>query len=121
MVKLVEEALAKQGIEEEVIAAGEFYPRGHTGGMFVGGLAGGDAGGGLGGVAEGVGLAVGSIAGSRGADALSGLPREMLVGVTASHVYGLAARGRRKEPTALAFQVARAGLTAKVHQRVNVR
>jgi hypothetical protein len=45
----------------------------------------------------------------------------MLVGVSATMVYGLAAPTRRREPTALVFQVPRAGLTAKVHQRVKVR
>jgi hypothetical protein len=45
----------------------------------------------------------------------------MLIGVTATTVYGFAGRSRRKEPTDLVFQVPRSGLTAKVHQRVNVR
>jgi hypothetical protein len=45
----------------------------------------------------------------------------MLVGVTPTMVYGFAARSRRSEPTALVFQAPRAGLSVKVHQRVNVR
>jgi hypothetical protein len=45
----------------------------------------------------------------------------MLVGVSATTVYGFAAPTRHDEPTALAFQVPRDGLTAKVHQGVNVR
>jgi hypothetical protein len=45
----------------------------------------------------------------------------MLVGVSDSTVYGFAGRSRRKEPTELVFKLPRAGLTAKVHQRVNVR
>ncbi len=120
MVELVHAALSKRGVEEEVLAVGEFNPRGHTGGLFVGGLAGDTAAGGLGGAAEGVGMAAGSLAGMRAADAASGLPATMLVGVTASTVYGFAGR-RNAEPTQLAFEVAREGLTAKVHQRVNVR
>ena len=36
-------------------------------------------------------------------------------------VYGFAARTRHDEPTDLAFQVPRSRVTAKVHQRVNVR
>jgi hypothetical protein len=36
-------------------------------------------------------------------------------------VYGFAGRSRSKEPTDLVFKLPRAGLTAKVHQRVNVR
>jgi hypothetical protein len=45
----------------------------------------------------------------------------MLVGVSASSVYGFAAPTRHDEPTALAFQAARSGITAKVHPGVNVR
>jgi len=120
MVELVHAALVKRGVDEEVLAVGEFNPRGHTGGLFVGGFAGDTAAGGLGGAAEGVGVAAGSLAGMRAADAASGLPATMLVGVTASTVYGFAGR-RNAEPTQLAFEVPREGLTAKVHQRVNVR
>jgi hypothetical protein len=64
---------------------------------------------------------VGSLAGMHSADARFGLPETMLVGVSATTVYGFAAATRRSEPTALVFQVPRAGLTTKVHQRVNVR
>jgi hypothetical protein len=45
----------------------------------------------------------------------------MLVGVSATMVYGFAAATRHSEPRALVFQIPRAGLTVKVHQRVNVR
>jgi len=121
MVALVQGALGARGIEDEVVAAGQFNPRGHSGGLFVGGLVGGDAGSLLGGVADAVGTAAGSLAGMHAADAVSGLPDKMLVGVSATTVYGFAAPTRRSEPTALAFQVPRADLTAKVHQRVNVR
>ena len=121
MVELVQGALGARGIEDEVVAAGQFNPRGQSGGMFVGGLAGGDAGSLLGGVGEAAGLAMGSLAGMRAADAASGLPAEMLIGVSATTVYGFAAPTRHDEPTALAFRLPRAGLTAKVHQRVNVR
>lgn len=121
MVELVQAALAERGIEEEVIAAGQFNPRGRTGGLFVGGLVGDTAGSALGDLAGGVGMAAGSLAGMHAVDAASGLPARMLVGVTAETVYGFAAPTRHDEPTALAFQVPRAGLTAKVHRRVNVR
>jgi hypothetical protein len=120
MVGLVQQALAKRGVEDEVLAVGEFNPRGHTGGLFVGGLAGSEAGGALGRVGEDIGLAAGSIGGMRAADAASGLPSYMLVAVTGSTVYGFAGR-RNAEPTELAFAVPRAGLQTKVHQRVNVR
>lgn len=89
MTELVQGALAARGIEDEVLAVGQFNPRGHSGGMFTGGLVGGTAGDLLGGVGEMAGVGVGSLAGS--------------------------------EPSDLVFQVPRAGLTAKVHQRVNVR
>ena len=121
MVDAVQRALADRGIEDEVIAAGQFNPRGHTGGLFVGGLAGDEAGSALGGVADAVGTAAGSLAGMRTADAASGMPPYMLVGVTAATVYGFAGRSRSKEPTDLVFQVERSGLTTKVHERVNVR
>ncbi len=121
MVDAIQQALADRGIEDEVVAAGQFNPRGHTGGLFVGGLGGSEAGGALGRVGEDVGMAAGSIAGMHAADAASGLPGFMLVGVTATTVYGFAGRSRRKEPTDLVFEVPRANLTAKVHQRVNVR
>jgi hypothetical protein len=121
MVELVQEALQEQGIDDEVVAAGQFYPRGHTGGLFVGGLIGGDIGGVFGGVGDAVGFGTGSLAGMRAADAASGLPGTMLVAASDSMVYGFAGRSRREKPTQLAFQVPREGLTVKVHQRVNVR
>jgi hypothetical protein len=45
----------------------------------------------------------------------------MLIGVSATMVYGFAAATRHSEPASLVFQVPRAGLTVKVHQRMNVR
>jgi len=121
MVELVQGALAGAGIRDEVLAAGQFSPRGQTGGMFAGGLAGGEAGGMLGEAGEIAGVGAGSLAGRHAAGALSGLPDEMLVGVTATDVYGFAAATRHSEPAALVFRVPRAGLSVKVHQRVNVR
>ena len=121
MVQLIQDALAQRGIEDEIVAAGQFNPRGHTGGLFVGGLIGGDAGGLVGGLAESVGTAAGAVAGMKASDAASGLPANMLVGVSATTIYGLAATTRHTEPTALAFQVPRDEIQAKVHQRVNVR
>jgi hypothetical protein len=121
MVELVQDALRERGIEDQIVAAGQFNPRGHTGGLFVGGLLGSDAGGALGAIGEGVGLGAGSLAGMKAADAAAGLPANMLVGVSETTVYGFAARTRHSEPTDLAFQVPREGLTAEVHQAVNVR
>ena len=121
MVELVQEALQKRGIDDEVVAVGQFNPRGHTGGLFIGGVAGGDVGGVFGGMGDAVGTAIGSLEGMHRVDEASGLPEKMLVGASTSTVYGFAAPTRHSEPTALAFQVPRAGLTVKVHQRVNVR
>lgn len=121
MVGLVQGALAAQGISDEVVAAGQFNPRGHTGGMFAGGLIGDEAGGLLGGPGEAVGAELGSMAGRRAADAGSGLPASMLIGVSATTVYGFAAATRHSEPTSLVFRIPRARLTVQVHQRVNVR
>jgi hypothetical protein len=73
------------------------------------------------GVGDAVGTAAGSLAGMHASDAASGLPDTMLIGVTATTVFGFAGRSRRKVPTDLAFEVPRAGLRAEVHQRVNVR
>ena len=121
MVRLVQEALAAQGITEKILAVGQFNPRGHVGGMFAGGLAGGEAGGLMGSSAESVGVGLGSLAGMHAADNTSGLPGNMLVGVSAEAVYGFAATTRHSAPTALVFQVPRAGLKATVQNRFNVR
>ena len=121
MVSVVQGALRARGIEDQVVAAGQFNPRGHSGGLFAGALAGDEAGGLLGGAGGAAGFAVGSLAGMHAAGAVSRLPDKMLVGVSDTTVYGFAAPTRHSEPTALAFQVPRAGLTVKVHQRPNVR
>jgi hypothetical protein len=112
IVETVNQALASAGIEDTVIAAGEFNPRGHSGAGFAGGWIGGDIG-------DAVGTAAGYVVGTKAHDAATGLPERMVVGVSERVVYGFA--GNRAHPKALAFQVPRAGLEAKVHQRLNVR
>ena len=89
--------------------------------MFAGGLAGGEVGGLLGGAGDAIGTVGGAIAAGHEADAASGLPAEMLLGVSETTVYGFAGRSRREEPSELVFQVSRSSLTVKVHQRANVR
>ena len=122
MIELVHRALDRFGIQDEVIAVGQFNPRGHVGGMFAGGLAGGEAGDRLGsGLASGIGMAAGSLAGQRAVDHASGLPPNLLVAVSADRVYGFDAPTRHTDPRALLFSVRRQDLQAKVHQRVNVR
>ena len=121
MIELVQSALDRFGIEDKVVAVGQFNPRGHVGGMFAGGLAGGGVGDRLGGLAGGIGTAAGSLAGQRAADHASGLPSNVLVAVSAERVYGFDAPSRRSEPRALVFNLRRRDLETKVHQRVNVR
>jgi hypothetical protein len=119
IVEVVNEALASAGIEDTVIAAGEFNPRGHSGAGFAGGLVGGSIGDAIGSPAGGVGTAGGYMAGTRAHDGASGLPGRMVVGVSETTIYGFA--GNRAHPKALVFRLPRERLEAKVHQRVNVR
>ncbi len=121
MLEIVQEALNARGIDDKVVAVGQFFPRGQTGGAFMGGMAGIELGGIAGGIGEAVGDIAGSQAGKRAANAASGLPARMLVGVSSTMVYRFAATTRHTTPTGLAFQLPREGLTVKVHQRVNVR
>jgi hypothetical protein len=119
IIAVVNEALAAAGIGDTVIAAGEFNPRGHSGSGFAGGWIGGDIGGSLGSLGDSVATVAGYTAGTHAHDAASGLPEWMVVGVSATTVYGFA--GRRAHPKALVFRVPREGLEAMVHQRMNVR
>jgi hypothetical protein len=121
LVEHAQTALRKGGIDDEIVAAGEFYPRGHTGSAFAGGLIGGEAGGVAGSLGDAIGTAGGYLAGAAAGDSATGLPGDMLVAVSSTAVYGFAVKHRSAEPTALIFQVAREGLETKVHQRVNVR
>jgi uncharacterized protein YcfJ len=121
MLDAVQAALTHRGIDDKLIAAGQFMPRGHTGGVFLGTIVGDTVGGVGGDVGEVVGAVAGGLAGARVADERRGLPAFMLIGVSEMAVYGFAGRSRRKEPDELAFQVSREGLSVKVHQRANVR
>jgi hypothetical protein len=118
MERSVQEALAREGIADEVVVAGQFSPRGHSGSLVLGGMA-GDS---LGGIAGAAGAAVGTVAGMAGAtgatDAARGLPDHMVVGVTADAVYGFSGA---KKAGRLAFRISREHLKATVHQRVDVR
>jgi hypothetical protein len=117
----VQQALAREGIDEQVLAAGQFNPRGHTGSMFVGGLAGGEVGSAVGSVGETVGEIAGVAEGMGANEASRGMPQWMLVGVTSNAVYGFDGRSRSKAPGAMVFRLGRTGLEVKVHRRVNVR
>lgn len=122
MVDKVRDALARRGIQDEIVAAAMFFPRGHFGGAFNGGLIGGDLGERVGSLTGGLGTAAGAVAGQRVADAASGMPDRMLVGVSATNVYGFGTRREReREPTDLVFRLPRAQLDVRVHRRMNVR
>lgn len=121
MIGIVEAALREVGVPEEVTAAGQFLPRGHTGSMFAGGLVGDSLAGSSGGVADSVGTVGGALAGAHARDAATGLPRRMLVGVTPTHVCGFGAATRHSAAGPIVFRVPRDTLRVKVHQRVNVR
>lgn len=121
IVDRAQRALADAGIDDTLIAAGEFSPRGRTGASMVGGIAGSEAGGAVGGTfGDAVGMVAGYAAGGRAVDAASGLPAYVVVAVSDTTVYGLS--GRRNHPSAdVVFRVPRADLDVEVHQRVNVR
>jgi hypothetical protein len=121
MLEMVQRALGRFGIEDELVAVGQFNPRGRSGALFAGGLAGGDVGGRLGAIGGDVGVATGSLASQRAADRASGLPSSVLVAVSAERVYGFDAPTRHSDPRALVFDLRRQDLVAKVLQRVNVR
>jgi hypothetical protein len=120
LVDRVAGVLAEDGAPDEVLAAGVFNPRGHTGAMFAGGFAGDGAGSRLGQLGASIGTAGGAVAGARIHDAASGLPQWLVVAVTPTSVVGLDTDHRRR-PTGVIFRLDRARLEAKVHQRVNVR
>ena len=107
MVEVINDALASAGIEDTVIAAGEFSPRGHSGAGFAGGLIGGGVGDAIGSPAGGIGVAGGYLAGTSAHDDASGLPGRMVLGVSATTVYGFA--GNRAHPKALVFRLPQAG------------
>jgi hypothetical protein len=123
MIAAVQAALDHIGIDDRIEEVGQFEPRGQSGALFAGGMIGSEVGGAFGGVGDAVGLGIGSVAGIKAHAASSGLPSQMLVGASASTIYGfpLAKTGRKGVPDELLFQVARQGLEINVNGRVNVR
>ena len=121
MVELVQGALKARGIDDEIVAAGQFEPRGHSGSAFMGGLIGSTVGDEVGGIGEAVGVVGGALVGQHAHDAASVLPAQVLVGVSETMVYGLAAKTRHSEPTAIVFELPRNELEVKTHFQVNVR
>ena len=75
MVELFQAALAHHGIEDTVLAVGQFEPRGMSGSMFAGAMIGDEVGG-------SVGLGAGALAGRAAGRMASGLPSQVMVGVT---------------------------------------
>jgi len=122
MIAAVQAAVADHGIDDTIVEVGQFEPRGMVGSMFAGGLIGNEVGDAVGGVGGAIGGAVGSLGGIAASSKAQGLPTNMLVGASASTVYGFKmSGGRRKEPHDLLFHMPRADLDVKVHGRVNVR
>ena len=76
-------ALDHMGIDDQIVVAGEFSPRGRTGAGFVGGMLGSEIGGTMGSLGDAAGLVAGYAAGSHMAESESGLPLNMIVGVSA--------------------------------------
>lgn len=120
MVRRTQAALGRAGVQDDVVAAAVFLPRGHFAGAFAGGLTGDSIGAGL---AGSIGTAGGAMAGMRAADAASPMPDRCIVGVSATRVYGFESRRAKggREPTDIVFAVGRDCLEVKVHQRFNVR
>jgi hypothetical protein len=103
MVDKVSDALAHRGIQDRIVAAAMFFPRGQP--------IGGDLGDRVGGLSDGLGAA-----------ATAGLPERILVGVSATSVYGFGTRRTREhEPTDLMFRLRRAQLDVRVERRMGVR
>ena len=118
MLEKTQEALARAGVDDQLVAAAVFLPRGHFGGAIAGGMIGDSLPGELG----AIGGVTGTIVGARAADAASPMPDRCFVGVSETKVYGFdSEREGGRHPTDLVFKVAREGLEVKVHQRVNVR
>ncbi len=115
----VQEGLEREGIDETVLVAGQFSPRGHSGSMVAGQMAGSSVGSLAGAAGEVVGAAAGITGGMEADSAARGLPTYMLVGVTDDAVYGF--EGAMKKAGRMAFRVPRRGLEAKVHQRIDVK
>ena len=121
MVGIAEKALVDLGVPETVEAAGQFLPRGHTGSMFAGGFLGDGLTDMAGGLVNSAATVGGALAGAHIHDAASGLPDQMLVGVTSTHVCGWAQAHRNTDAGGLVFRIPRRDLEIKVHKRVNVR
>ena len=121
MVEIAEKALVDLGVPESVEAAGQFLPRGHTGSMFAGGFLGDGLTDMAGGLVNSAATVGGALAGAHIHDAASGLPDQMLVGVTSTHVCGWAQAHRNTDAGGLVFRIPRRDLEVKVHKRVNVR
>jgi phage tail tape-measure protein len=121
MMALVQQALDRDGIQDEVTAVGEFYPRGHTGGLFAGIMIGGDVGEAFGGVGKAVGLAVGSLAGMEAADSAVRAPREDARWDFRQGDLRPPVEVEEQGAEDLVFNMARDKTEVKVHKRLNVR
>lgn len=123
MVAALQAALDDQGIDDRIEVVGEFEPKGASKAMILGGMLGSSIGGEFGNLGDAVGLGVGFAAGRRGNADGAGLPKSLVVGASATTVYGFktARRGRNHEPEVLLFRIPRSDLEVHVKGRVNVR
>ena len=117
--KLVEEARAFLGGDEDVLAAGIFKPRGTTGGM-AGATGAGFATDSL--VGEVAGVAAGLEAG-RAMAHVDGVPRWTMLAVTPTMLHAIACgqHGVGWQPESVFATFDRSAIRATVHGRVNVR
>jgi hypothetical protein len=123
MIAAAQAALDHMGIDDRIEEVGQFEPRGESGALFAGGMIGSEVGGAFGDVGDAIGVGLGAVGGIEASAASSGLPSHMLVGASASTIYGfrMARMGRKDAPDELLFRVPRRGLEINVHGRVNVR
>ena len=116
MVKRCQAALGEAGVDDTVIAASVFLPRGWFGGSIAGGMIGGSI------IDDGIGTVGGAIAGRKAVVANASVPERCMVAVSKTHVYGFDTEHEYgRVPTKLVFTLDRTALEAKVHQRFNVR
>jgi hypothetical protein len=120
MVQVTQAALGRVGVDEQVLAAAVFHPRGYRSAAFVGGMAGAGVGGLMGEAGDTLGATVGVTAGLQTTEATLGQPRFTFIAVTATHLYGFA--GRREDgvvqPAELLWTLERDHTQVSVHSRI---
>jgi hypothetical protein len=120
---MAERALARAGLEDSVVAAGVFHPRGFHAAGLVGGLGGSLVGGAIGGGAgDAVGMAVGVPAAMDSVGELTGQPRFTVIAVSPTAIYGFEGhRDGEFEVRGLLWSVEREQAAVSVHSRISMR